>query len=169
MSHVRGTGTTFRAHGRMAGQHATVAALGAQHTFPRVLPTTNVVEAFPNTFLGVALAESAYRARASLRRGQKFDWLYDQWVEANLFQKSVELAELPAVVAEACDREHDHEKRAALICLLTAAFARTGRYVAIGDEVGGYFFLPPRQLWAAWSQQQLLEILRRFGKPQMVE
>lgn len=41
------------------------------------------------------------------------------------------------------DRESDHELRAAIVCLLTALLVAKGHYLAVGDEVGGWFFLPP--------------------------
>jgi hypothetical protein len=49
--------------------------------------------------------------------------------------------------------EKDHEKRAAWICLLTAACAAAGTSEVIGDEVGGWFWLPPSNLWAPWARE----------------
>lgn len=51
--------------------------------------------------------------------------------------------------------ERDHELRAALICLLTAAFAAAGEAAVVDDEVTGCFFLRPRDLWSAWARQAL--------------
>jgi hypothetical protein len=39
--------------------------------------------------------------------------------------------------------ETDHELRAALICLLTAALAARGIAAIIGEAEGGWFWLPP--------------------------
>ena len=49
----------------------------------------------------------------------------------------------------------DHEHRAALICLATAAGVSVGQYTAVGDEAGGYFCLPPWSLWAEWAGLEL--------------
>jgi hypothetical protein len=43
--------------------------------------------------------------------------------------------------------ETDHELRAALICLLTAALAHEGTAAIIGEAEGGWFWLPP------WSRE----------------
>jgi hypothetical protein len=39
--------------------------------------------------------------------------------------------------------------------VLTAACVAVGRYTAIGDQHGGYFFLPPWNAWAAWAQNEI--------------
>jgi predicted RNase H-like nuclease len=80
------------------------------------------------------------------RRGEKFDWLYDQWLERGGFEKCVARCGLAGELTHALERERDHELRAALICLLTAAFAYRGDAAVIGDEKGGYFFLPPTDM-----------------------
>lgn len=67
MSHIPGTGQRLREHGRRA------ADLGAHGS-------AKVVEAFPNAFLGVALPDEVFVSRPKLKRGQKFDWLYCEWV-----------------------------------------------------------------------------------------
>ena len=43
----------------------------------------------------------------------------------------------------ACVFEADHELRAALICLLTAALAEKGTAAIICETEGGWFWLPP--------------------------
>lgn len=48
-----------------------------------------------------------------------------------------------------------HDERAALICAVTAVCAYRGRYVAVGDVAGGYFFLPPWPLWKPWAIRAL--------------
>jgi hypothetical protein len=115
------------------------------------------VEAFPNAFLGVCLPDASYETMPSLKRGRKFDWLYDEWCSTRLFHKlSGELAHvLPNDFPLHCERNGDHEERAALVCLATAAAAASGRYVAVGEEIGGYFFLPPWPLWADWAREEV--------------
>jgi hypothetical protein len=39
-----------------------------------------IVEAFPNTFLGVLMPEVELLAAPKFKRGRRFDWLYDQMV-----------------------------------------------------------------------------------------
>jgi hypothetical protein len=101
-----------------------------------------------------------------LKRGQKFDWLYDEWRSTGLFHKlTAELADiLPEDFPLHCDRNHDHEERAALICLATAASVVSGRYVAVGEPVGGYFFLPPWSLWADWARAEV-DLQRKARAP----
>jgi hypothetical protein len=51
--------------------------------------------------------------------------------------------------------ETHHEKRAALICLLTAALAARGTATIIGEHEGGWFWLPPWSLWQPWATEGL--------------
>ena len=117
-----------------------------------------MVEAFPNAFLGVVLPEEIYAARPKLPRGAKFDWLYNCWIESDLFSQAVMRCGLPLGLTTRLHDERDHEKRAALVCLLTAAFAATGRAVAVGNGETGYFFLPDVDFWAAWSRETLHDV-----------
>ncbi|WP_409564085.1 hypothetical protein [Rhizobium sp. RHZ02] len=115
----------------------------------------SIVEAFPNAFLGVLLPEARFAMPAAGKR-KKFDWLYDHAVDSgvleNLFHtigwQNLEL--VGTVLAE-----RDHEKRAAWICLLTAACAAAGKSEVVGDELGGWFWLPPTDLWAQWARDAL--------------
>ena len=75
-SHVRGTGHLLREHGSRAATavaHAT--RWENEPPFPTIIPMSGVVEAFPNAFLGVAVADEIYVAAPKLARGRKFDWL----------------------------------------------------------------------------------------------
>lgn len=80
-SHVPGTGMQLRQAGRAtADQLASVTSSRAlRREFPRVWPAHNLVEAFPNAFLGVCIGEPTYAGMPTLKRGRKFDWLYDHW------------------------------------------------------------------------------------------
>jgi hypothetical protein len=49
----------------------------------------------------------------------------------------------------------DYERRAAWICLLTAACAAVGKSEVVGDYTGGRFWLPPIDLWASWARETL--------------
>jgi hypothetical protein len=120
-----------------------------------------MVEAFPNTFLGVCVPETAFMQMPVLRRGRKFDWLYDTWLQLNTFATlySQVTDVLPESFVEKCAQTGDHEKRAALICLATAACVASGEYTAVGEPAGGYFFLPPRHLWSDWAKHELDRVL----------
>lgn len=75
----------------------------------------------------------------------KFDWLcehaVDSGVLSDLFQK---IGWHNPQLLTAALGEHDHEKRAAWICLLTAGCAATGEAEVVGDDIGGWFWLPPQ-------------------------
>jgi hypothetical protein len=158
LSHVRGTGQSLRAAGRETADQLKVVVesgkLGA--AFPRV-ESFNLVEAFPNAYLGVCVAEDVYVGKPRLRRGKKFDWLYDSWVSSNLFQDTTQQIRLPSLgqLGDIFGRTKQHDERAALVCLLTAAGVFTGNYTAAGDPEGGYFFLPPWGSWAKWAKEEL--------------
>ena len=62
-----------------------------------------------------------------------------------------QVIDLPAEVWRRLKAEDDHELRAALICLLTAALAAEGLAELVGDETGGWFWLPPVPLWKPWA------------------
>lgn len=119
--------------------------------FPRVLLGTNVVEAFPNTFLGVMLPESNFLNAPKLKRGKKFDWLFNK--SLGTWDRLRGLVEWEcAKLWEALETNADHEERAALICVLTAVCVLRGKYVAVGEPEGGYFFLPPWSAWEDWAK-----------------
>lgn len=115
-----------------------------------------IVEAFPNAFLGVLLRETVYFSMPRLRRGKKFDWLYDRAVESGRLESATSNdLELPSMVWKRMQTERDHENRAALICLLTAGFAFRGTAEMVGDAESGWFCLPPFSLWQKWARYAL--------------
>jgi hypothetical protein len=59
--------------------------------------------------------------------------------------------------------EANHELRAALICLLTAALAAKGTAAIIGQADGGWFWLPPWSLWEPWATQGLESAAKRMA------
>lgn len=158
-SHVPGIGRKFRAAGKEAAGHLANLTHGQDTTcaFPRVSEGKNLIEAFPNAFLGVLLSNSCFKEMPMLKRGKKFDWLYDQCCKSQIFRSVVDyvgLGNLQTVIA-AIEANRDHEERAALVCLLTVAAVEVGRYTAVGDDEGGYFFLPPFVLWEEWARHEL--------------
>ncbi|MDQ3281702.1 MAG: DUF429 domain-containing protein [Acidobacteriota bacterium] len=158
MSHIRGTGQRLREHGRRAAEQLLIARSFVPSVEPRqrVWHDAPIVEAFPNAFLGVGIPDDDYLAASKMKRGGKFDWLYEHWIDRGLFRTVVDAAQLPTEIAHRCETETDHDIRAALVCLLTAAFAAQGTAVAFGQEVDGYFFLPPAHLWAKWASDSFV-------------
>jgi len=156
-----GTGLQLRDAARATADQ--VAALTAHRTSGDhrcLVRKEAIVEAFPNTFLGVLLDDGVYAKAPKLRRGERFDWLYGQAVEEGRFEHlmaSIGWQNAPFLAR--LHKETHHERRAALVCLLTAACAYTGRTTVVGDPVGGWFWLPPRSIWAPWALTGLRAIL----------
>jgi hypothetical protein len=98
------------------------------------------------------MAEVELLAAPRFKRGHRFDWLYDQMVATgrlgSLLSKDLDL---PDEVWQRLRSETDHELRAALICLMTAALAEKGTAAIIGEAEGGWFWLPPWSLWEPWA------------------
>ena len=102
-----------------------------------------------------------------LKRGRRFDWLYERMVTGGRLESVLSKSlELPQEVWRRLSSEADHELRAALFCLLTAAFAAQGTAAIIGEASGGWFcaaiigeasggwfWLPPWSLWQQWATQ----------------
>lgn len=66
------------------------------------------------------------------------------------------------LITDACQANRHHEERAALVCLLTAASVASGKYVAAGENLGGYIFLPPLIFWSGWARKELQRQRQRF-------
>jgi hypothetical protein len=114
-----------------------------------------IVEAFPNGFLGVLLDDQVFECMPKLKRGRKFDWLYEEALRSVALDRIIDAAELGNQFSRCVHNEKGHETRAALICVLTAALAFKGRAEAVGDPRGGWFWLPPYSSWATWAQTAL--------------
>jgi len=124
------------------------------------------IEAFPNAFMGVLLPVEVYALIPKLRRGKKFDWLYDRCVEHRLFDHLCNEIELDASqIIDTLNKEQDHEMRAALVCLLTAACKVQGEFEVVGDLEGGWFWLPPSTLWANWARRELSKTAFKLDAP----
>lgn len=124
--------------------------------------TRAIVEAFPNAFLGVLLGEDDYAAMGAIERGKKSDAYYVRAAATERFE--IVLAQLGWNDDVLLKILHDnaagtgrasHDRRAALVCLLTAAcaYSKTAEYV--GDEAGGWICLPPKALWTPWAREAL--------------
>ncbi len=122
-----------------------------------VIPGTAIIEAFPNAFLGVLLGDECFALSKAAKR-KKFDWLYEHAVEAGVFGELLQfIGWSDGRVLQKVADERDHERRAAWICLLTAACAAAGKAEVVGDEAGGWIWLPPAELWADWARQALVK------------
>lgn len=116
-----------------------------------VRPGVHIVEAFPNAFLGVLLPEARFATPAAGKR-KKFDWLYDHAVDSGVLRNVFHaIGWINGALIDRVLTEKDHERRAAWICLLTAGCVASGDANAVGDEQGGWFWLPPERLWAEWA------------------
>jgi hypothetical protein len=123
-----------------------------------------VVEAFPNAFLGVLTPEADFLSAPRFGRGRRFDWLYERVVSTGALQSGLsQVLDLPVEVWRRLRLETDHELRAALICLLTAALADQGKAAVVGEESGGWFWLPPWFLWQPWASRGLDGVLRAIA------
>jgi hypothetical protein len=106
-------------------------------------------------------------AAPRFKRGRRFDRLYEQMVKMvttggleSLLSRNLDL---PGVVWHRLRTETDHELRAALICLLTAALADKGTAAVIGEADGGWFWLPPWSLWEPWATRGLASAEKRMA------
>jgi hypothetical protein len=123
-----------------------------------------IVEAFPNAFLGVLMPEVELVAAPRFKRGRRFDWLYERMVTTGRLESLLsQNLDLPDVVWQSLRSETDHELRAALICLLTAALADKGTAAIIGEAQGGWFWLPPWFLWQQWAKEGLQSAEKRMA------
>jgi hypothetical protein len=134
-------------------------ATGPAEDLPQIRPGHAIAEAFPNCFLGVAVADAEFERQPSLARGKKFDWLYERWIERGLFRMLAD-----EVLAERCEAASNHHERGALVCLLTALCAYRGDYTCVGEATGGWFFLPPMRVWEPWAQVALTTCTRRLSE-----
>ena len=124
-----------------------------------------IIEAFPNAFLGVLTPEPTLRLAPIFKRGRRFDWLYDTTVSSgNLELKLSKELNLPAKMWHRLRVEKHNERRAGLICLLTAAIAARGTATVVGEAAGGWFWLPPWSSWEPWAKDGLQTVLSEIGK-----
>lgn len=120
-----------------------------------------IVEAFPNAFLGVLLDDDDYAALGPIKRGSKSDAYYARVAATGRFEILLKHLGWHDAALLKIIRDHAapttraaHDKRAALVCLLTAACAFSGNAEYIGDDAGGYICLPPKALWASWARDE---------------
>jgi hypothetical protein len=114
-----------------------------------------IIEAFPNAFLGVLLSDQTF-ATDKIQRGKKFDWMYEHAVKAGKFGELFAFIGWDASdLLKQIEAERDHERRAAYLCLLTAACAAVDKAEVVGDISTGWIWLPPAELWEPWASEAL--------------
>lgn len=161
-SHVSGTGQALRRAGCDAAvQFEAETAATAPVNYPRIQQGQNVVEAFPNAYLGVMLTSEVIDDAAA-ERGKKTDTFFALCVQRGAIAALEQLLAWPAPLFwTAFPVTTHHDDLAALVCAATAVGAHVGKYVAVGDSSGGYFFFPPWSLWQRWAKLALAEERRR--------
>lgn len=149
---------------RIAGKHAFeqfAALLDHMPGSQGELFDAPAIEAFPNAFLGVLTPEAEFLERPAGPR--KSDWLYETAARLGAFAPILDRLEWKDVrIDRVFATERDHDRRAALICLMTAALAYCRNVTVVGDETGGWFWLPPIDLWQEWARRGLDEACGRL-------
>lgn len=156
MSHF-GMGFQLRAAAQGAANRvcARAPASAALSTVP-LIREGMIVEAFPNAFLGVCIDDECYAALGSVKRGKKFDCLYEQWINRRVLSRVLsELNDDTYELEHKFAHTTNHDERAAIVCVLTALFVGVGNFTAIGNSETGWFFLPPWSVWAGWAKEEV--------------
>lgn len=112
-----------------------------------------VVEAFPNSFLGLMLREPE---ALPVRRSNRSDLYFAQLAGDGPLDRLLGFL-LPGRSPETrTEAVTNHDDRAALICALTALGVAAGEFVSVGDDEGR-IVLPPATLLAPWAHVALLD------------
>ena len=120
-----------------------LAAAGHRHA----IHERAIAEAFPNSFLGLMLADPAPFKGGRGSRSDRYcvELAHDGTLE-RLVQYHLPGRQVPDFAAVT-----NHDDRAALICALTALGVANGDYLAVGDS-DGWIILPPLKFIAPWAQ-----------------
>ncbi len=156
-SHVRGTGQALSRAATETARQVVELTAGPRPDMacPWIVADKAIIEAFPNAFLGVLLPDEAFEGIPK-GRGKKFDALFEAVrSRAVLWRLLDELGWSDGRLRDALATNTQHDERAALICALTAVCAWRGRYTAVGDEEGGWFFLPSWEHWQPWARRAI--------------
>lgn len=107
-----------------------------------------IAEAFPNSFLGLMLADPApYKGG----RGSRSDRYY-MALAANGTLAALLAHHLPGrSLTQSFESVTNHDDRAALVCAITALGVAGNNALAVGDA-DGWIILPPWALIAAWAR-----------------
>lgn len=118
-----------------------------------------LIEAFPNAFLAVLLPEVNI---PPVHRNAS-DRFWEVLIELGLLQSFLS-GLLPNRFGPDLGKFHNHDKRAAIVCALTALSVSKHRFVAVGDPKDGFIVLPGREAWGrnqsthvSWAETVLRE------------
>jgi len=123
--------------------HGNLAAAGHRHAIHK----RAIAEAFPNSFLGLMLADPAPFKGG---RGSRSDRYYMALAQDGTLERLVQ-HHLPGRLVPGFSAITNHDDRAALICALTALGIANNDYLAVGDS-DGWIILPPPSFIASWAQ-----------------
>jgi len=114
----------------------------------------SIVEAFPNSFLGVMLPDpDSIIAR---RRGRS-DVFYKTLVASGKLNELLEFLLPKHAIGADLGLVTNHDDRAALVCAITALGLVSDKFCAVGDRKNGWIILPPPQFIAPWADKLLNE------------
>lgn len=108
-----------------------------------------ILEAFPNSFLGLMLDDPAELKGG---RGSRSDRYYAALCANGGLERLIAHVLPGRVVREPPALVTNHDDRAALVCALTALCVGAGDYTAVGDPHDGWIIMPPPAFIAHWAR-----------------
>ena len=140
----------------------------AKATHPNPIADSQILEVFPNAFLGVLLPDKDFSSLHLYRDAS--DRFWEIAIRERYLNKLIDAMAPQVTLKCPLSSVVDHDHRAALICALAVLCVARNRYVAIGDPVDGDIILPPDECWGEgpdgepWAEATLrhnLEPVRR--------
>jgi hypothetical protein len=119
-----------------------------------------IVEAFPNSFLGVMLEDPSL---VPARRKDRSDTFFAHLAARGTLQRLLDYLLPGRTLSLSLESVRNHDDRAALVCAMTALAVAAGDFTAVGDS-NGWIVLPPRVFVQAWAWTEL-EINARAEPP----
>jgi hypothetical protein len=120
---------------------------------------TAICEAFPNSFLGLMLADPEPYLKP--RQG-KSDRFYKALVADGMLDKLL-VHLLPERTLPTLDTITNHDDRAGLVCAITALAVAANDYTAVGDD-NGWMIMPPWSLIQPLGRELLLANAQNEGE-----
>lgn len=121
----------------------------ARHAVP--IDAKAVVEAFPNSFLGVMLEDPA---AVPARRQDRSDVFFQHLARTGGLQRLLNHLLPGRSLTQFLAAVTNHDERAALVCALTALGVAAQEFVAVGDA-DGWIILPPAPFLQGWALADL--------------
>jgi hypothetical protein len=106
-----------------------------------------IVEAFPNSFLGLLLSTPG---DFIVKRGNRSDTYYAHLAGNGVLDQLIAHLLPGRSCSPGLSTFTNHDDRAAVVCAITALSVAAKDYVAVGDE-SGWIVLPPASLIAPWA------------------